>query len=328
MLQLGAWIVFATAALATSPRAASRPEMRTAPLPPAWTATSMATRHRGPHPEAIDPGNLPVKPGTDRDGLACLRKLRRLRIPFRRAKPTRGIRTPIIVTGKIRGLKLSPMWGKKPALMDCRFALSLYRIAPTVLRSGWNEFRYSSCYSYRNVAGTHHLSRHSFGLAVDVFELRGPGGLTANVHKDWIHAQGRPGNCVAGVSTRKARLLRGLICNLERQNVLYLVLTPDADYAHRDHFHISGLKPGESARPRHRYAGRLKGRTWIPRRAIRHANRRHRRRRRRRHHRARPRHHRARPRHHRARPRHHRARPRHHRARPRHHRARPRAGKR
>ena len=40
---------------------------------------------------------------------------------------------------------------------------------PLVLRSGVNELRYSSVYSYRTVAGSGVLSRHAYGLAIDVF---------------------------------------------------------------------------------------------------------------------------------------------------------------
>jgi Extensin-like protein C-terminus len=250
--------------------------MAVAPLPPVWTAasrTSGLVHHRpGVSVElgvGVGIGGLEVRKGARRSGRKCLRELVRLGIPFKRAPRTRGVDTPVIVTGPVRGLKLSPMWGKRPALMDCIFALSFYRMAPVVLRSGVNELLYSSVYSYRKVAGTNVLSRHSYGLAIDVFEVRGPGKARANVKKDWVKAVGRPGHCIGPVRSRKARLLRGLACNLEKSRILSLIMTPDTDYAHRDHFHMACLKASERRHHRVRYAGRPKGRTWIPGRAVR-----------------------------------------------------------
>jgi hypothetical protein len=181
--------------------------------------------------------------------------LRRLEIPFRRAGPTRGIRTPVVITGPLDGIRLRPMWGKRPALMDCRFALTLYRLAPLIRACGFEELRYSSFYAYRNVAGTRRLSRHAHGLAVDVHELRGPGGLRAHVKRDYPRGRGRPGACVGKGGSEAGLRLRRLACAMEASGLVYLVLTPDSDAAHHNHFHISGLRPGD--RPLSgRYAGR------------------------------------------------------------------------
>ncbi len=188
-------------------------------------------------------------------GGKCLAEMRRLRIPFRPARARRGLLTPVIITGAVNGLKLTPMWGRRPALMDCRFALLLHRIAPIVRRVGVDEFRYSGFYSYRYVAGSGRLSRHGNGMAADIFEVRGPKGLRANVLKDWVKAKGHAGDCVAGVTDRKGRVLRRLACALEYSGILFQVLTPDSDYAHRNHYHLSGMRVGE--RPlRNRFAGR------------------------------------------------------------------------
>lgn len=236
--------------------------MRVPPLGPAWTAASEATRHAEDDlPSDFGKGDRSVRAEADRAGLACLEELRRLGVPFQREKPTRGIATPVLLTGPVRGLKLTPKWGKKPALMDCRFALTMYRVAPVVRASGVSELLYSSFYSYRTVARSRWLSRHAFGLAVDVFEIRGPGGLVADVQKDWVKVVGRHGDCVGPVTERKARTLRLLACNLEKSGLVHLVLTPDSDYAHRDHLHISGFREGEGPGLRTRYAGRPKGRS-------------------------------------------------------------------
>ncbi len=193
-------------------------------------------------------------PSIHLSGAACIAALRETGVPFRRAKAHRGVTTPVIVTGPIDGVRLTPMWGPRPALMDCRFALTLYRLAPLIRAVGFDELRYSAFYNYRNVAGTHKLSRHANGLAVDIHEFRGPGGLRAHVERDYPKHHGRPGACVGSVGSDPGRRLRRLACALEATGLLYLVLTPDSNYAHRNHFHLSGLRPGNHPLP-HRYAG-------------------------------------------------------------------------
>lgn len=170
----------------------------------------------------------------------------------------------MVVRGRLNGLALVPMWGHRPALMDCRFAVTLYRLAPLFLAAGFDEIRYSSFYVYRNVAGTNHLSRHANGLAVDIHELRGPGGLRARVDRDWERAQVPPGTrfrsggrLLCGGGTRFGPLaarLRRLVCAVEASGLVYLVLTPDSNRAHWNHFHVSGLRHGNHPL-RHRYAG-------------------------------------------------------------------------
>ncbi len=189
------------------------------------------------------------------DPSLCLARLARLGVPFRRASPHRGLVTPVVITGPINGLKLTPMWGHPPALMDCGFALLLHRIAPIIRRVGVDELRYSAFYSYRYVSGTGRLSRHANGLAADIFEVRGPGGFSANVLKDWVRARGGPGDCLGGVTDPKGRVLRRMACALEYSGLLFQVLTPDSNHQHRNHFHLSGLRVGERPLQR-RYAGR------------------------------------------------------------------------
>ena len=250
-------IAAALSAVHSAPR---RLPLHVQPLPPAWTATDATTTQPRARTLQAPPVRRRVRANAESSRLACLRELRRLRISFKTSKPKRGVFNPVLLTGKVAGLKLTSMWGKKPALMSCRFALTVYKIAPVFLQSGFNEILFSSFYSYRNVAGTGTLSRHAYGLAVDVYALKGPGGVVANVRKDWIKARGNAGRCVTGVKTKKARMLRRLVCALEKCRRLHLVLTPDSDYAHRDHLHISGLRRGERRHARNRFAGHLAGR--------------------------------------------------------------------
>jgi hypothetical protein len=236
-------------------------------LPPIWLPPPRRkiihhSDHRLPPAPRPTPAWEPLedrRPHTERtraiSSQVCLARLRRLGVPFHLARSRRGLVTGVVITGPVNGLKLTPMWGHRRALMDCRFALILHRIAPIIRRVGVDELRYSGFYSYRYVSGSGRLSRHGNGMAADIFEVRGPGGLRANVLRDWVKAKGRAGSCVAGVTSHKGSVLRRLACALEYSGILFQVMTPDSDYAHRNHYHISGLRVGE--RPlKNRFAGR------------------------------------------------------------------------
>ena len=151
----------------------------------------------------------------------------------------------MVLTGPLAGVRFTSHWGHVEALVDCRFALTLLRLAPVFRAAGFDEVRYSSFYRHRNVAGTSRLSRHANGLAVDIHELRGPGGAKAHVQRDWRRHHGAPDACQAPFPQSPEGRLRQVVCGLELSGALYLVLTPDSDAAHFNHLHVSGLRHGD-----------------------------------------------------------------------------------
>lgn len=194
----------------------------------------------------------PTQPSTDAleqnplaDKETCLASLARLGVPHRVAPSTRGVERPVILTGALGGVRFVPHWGRRAPLMDCRFALTMHGLAPIFRAAGFDEVRYSSFYCFRKVAGTSLLSRHASGLAVDIHELRGPGGLVANVEKDWRKHFGAPEACHAPFPATPEGRLRQVVCGMEASGLIYLVLTPDSDAAHYNHLHVSGLRSGD-----------------------------------------------------------------------------------
>ncbi len=176
---------------------------------------------------------------------ACLAALRDWNVPFVMAGSTPGIRTPIQITGPVRGLRLIARG--KPALMDCQLGFALARTAPQLLELGVTGFSFSGTYQYRNVRGTQRLSGHAHGLAIDVHALETRQGLL-DVQRDYPkepgrwHAAGRSrnnvGHCVGEPATAAGRLLRTLACQLRSDPVYALVIGPDDNYDHRNHLHL------------------------------------------------------------------------------------------
>lgn len=207
---------------------------------------------KGTAPRSILPA--PFDRAQEPEGAACLLALERLGVSHRVAPHTRGVATPVVLTGPLGGVRYTPHWDRVEALMDCQFALTLHRLAPVIRAAGFDEVRFSSFYSYRTVSGSRRLSRHANGLAVDIHELRGPNGAKAHIQRDWRRHHGAPDACQAPFPPSPEGRLRQVVCGLEASGLIYLVLTPDSDAAHYNHLHVSGLRSGDRP-PKGRVAG-------------------------------------------------------------------------
>ncbi|MBN2725511.1 MAG: extensin family protein [Deltaproteobacteria bacterium] len=193
------------------------------------------------------------------DSGKCLAVLKSLGIHYVTGPRKRGIRNPVTLLNKrINGVYYNWMWGnKKDFFMECHFALALYLAGPVFLKHGYDEVLYTSMYRYTYVSGTRRLSRHAAADAIDIMALRGKNGKIFVVERDWIRHYGDEKDCIGPLPAGEARNARSLICELEKYPIFRRILTPDADYAHRNHFHVSGPQPGEKWY-RGRYAGRSK----------------------------------------------------------------------
>jgi hypothetical protein len=198
--------------------------------------------------------------GLDHDCLAVL-KLRRL--PFVVAPSTRGIRTPVEVIGPYQGIELRSRAGRT-ALMDCELARALVEAAPVFRSVGISGLSFSGAYDYRRRRRGEQLSAHAHGLAIDVHELRGFGGVL-NVERDFERARGwrglRPADgdvegCIGQPQTSAGRRLRRLVCELKHHSAFRVIATPDDDADHRDHIHLEAF-PNPVARVSRILGGRV-----------------------------------------------------------------------
>jgi hypothetical protein len=151
--------------------------------------------------------------------------------------------------GPIHGIRLLSR-GKRPALMDCALARSLAEAAPLFRQSGVTGLSFSAAYDYRPVRGTARLSEHAHGLAIDVHAFQTSSGLL-DVTRDFPRAgvaTARPGgdlgSCIGAPPTAAGRTLRALACGLQHHPSFRLILTPDDNQDHHNHFHIESLPDG------------------------------------------------------------------------------------
>lgn len=153
------------------------------------------------------------------------------------AKASRpGIAHPVQITGPIGGIALTS--ADQPLVIDCSLAVSLAEAGPYLRGLGIERATFSSAYSRRNVRGTNRPSKHSYGLAIDVHTFTGPDLGTLRVDRDYEQGLGDEVNCVGAPLTQGGAVLKVLQCQLVRSGLFHLVLSPDYDDAHHDHFHL------------------------------------------------------------------------------------------
>jgi hypothetical protein len=151
----------------------------------------------------------------------------------------------IRLSGPLRGVAFhgdGPPRRSPYDILDCRLALALDDFAGILTRYGITRVKHMSMYRPPSPGA---LSRkHSFhneGLAIDVGGFARPDGAKLVVEKDWHGAIGDP-TCGPEANPRQltseALALRGVLCSVVRARLFHLVLTPNYDKRHKDHFHL------------------------------------------------------------------------------------------
>jgi len=165
---------------------------------------------------------------------SCLAELDQRDVPYRRIA-RRGIAIPVEITGALGGVDYRY---HEPLVIDCSLAVSLAEAGHYLRDLGVHTLVVASAHSRRNVRGTSRPSKHSFGLAVDIPALEGPDLGSVRVDRDYEQGLGDDVDCVGVPLTAGGELLKISQCQLVRSGLFYLVLSPDYDDAHHDHFHL------------------------------------------------------------------------------------------
>ena len=208
-----------------------------------WPSRAQASARKRSHRSKSHPfvrANLPVgwqwppTPTMRLDGERCKRDLTRLEVKWKPAAATRKIVTPVVVEDMMfGGVHLAPRWGKGPYVMDCLLARALARhVGPALRNMKVKELRFGQIYKYREVAGKRGvLSRHSLGLAMDVYAF-----VTEDGDAHVVQDQYNEGDDV--------------LLEVERRvtgtGAFRTLLTPGNDPKHHyDHFHFEARAAGD-----------------------------------------------------------------------------------
>jgi hypothetical protein len=163
-----------------------------------------------------------------------------------------GVPDPVTVTTPINGIVHRYALSESPRatfFMDCSLALSLARAASHLRRRDVVDMLDLGVYNYRCIGGgtppdcPNGISEHAYARAIDIAGVHTADGTYYSVNDDWVISSSEIPTCEAEPADEKDAFLRGLICDLKADGVWSIVLTPNYNAAHRDHFHVD-LKPG------------------------------------------------------------------------------------
>lgn len=168
----------------------------------------------------------------------CYDELEARQVRYQKTKRP-GIELAVEIAGPLGGVTLT---SHQPLVIDCSLAVSLDEAGRYFRAMGVSTAAFSSAYSRRLVRGTNHASKHSYGLAIDVHSFIGDDLGTLRIDRDYEQGLGDAIDCVGAPLTQGGAVLKVLQCQLVRSGLFHLVLSPDYDDAHHDHFHLE-VKP-------------------------------------------------------------------------------------
>jgi hypothetical protein len=181
---------------------------------------------------------------------SCELELTKRRIAFERVGEARGVIAPLRLKGPIAGVdfhSMLPTAQRRTSpyeIYDCRLVLALDDWARVLARHDVVEVVHYSV--YRPPPAKQVLSgpgrRHSGALAIDAAIFKTRDGKTISVEKDF-HGRigGKP--CAAPPTKQvglpaEAVTLRQIVCEAYDAQLFNVMLTPDYNWPHRNHFHL------------------------------------------------------------------------------------------
>ncbi len=134
-------------------------------------------------------------------------------------------------------------------LGDCTLIHALAEATPSLLRRDITTVIDIGVYNYRCIGGgsppncPNGISQHAYAKAIDIAGYQTTDGTTYIVNDDWVIDPEEQKTCAADTENDKDRFLHEAICEQKRRGIWNIVLTPNFNSAHRNHFHVD-LKEG------------------------------------------------------------------------------------
>jgi hypothetical protein len=220
------------------------------PQLPAAVSVDDEPEHDGPSPASLN-GSAPTATRyASLDRVTCEAELGKRHIAFERVGEARGVIAPLRLKGAIAGVEfhsMLPLAQRRTSpyeIYDCRLVLALDDWARVLARYDVVEVIHYSV--YRPPPAKQVLSgagrRHSGALAIDAAIFKTRDGQSISVEKDF---HGRIGSKPCGAHAAptlglpaQAVTLRKIVCEAADAQMFNVMLTPDYNWPHRNHFHL------------------------------------------------------------------------------------------
>ncbi len=201
-----------------------------------------------------DDASLPgadAAPGADAPPLPadCREALTVLGVDWEDSAAQPGIATPVIVHPPIAGIGyryLSNDATRASLLVDCELALALVRAAEVFAAHDVVEVADLGVYNYRCIDQTvdppdcpgSSLSQHAHALAIDLAGFTLAGDVFYSVNDDFVIDAEADDTCAAATAGAADTALHAIVCDLHAMGIFHILLTPNYNAAHRNHFHV------------------------------------------------------------------------------------------
>lgn len=157
-----------------------------------------------------------------------------------------GVVDPVTVTMPINGMPYRSGGAVRTKMFgDCNLIKSLAEAAPLWKARGVVEVTDLGVYNYRCIGNTgtppncpNGISEHAYGNAIDLAAFKDSAGMTYTVKTDFVIDPAPEKTCTAATEPGKDTWLHQVACELKSTELFNIVLTPNYNADHRDHFHV------------------------------------------------------------------------------------------
>lgn len=157
-----------------------------------------------------------------------------------------GVMDPVTAMMPINGVAFRSGGSARTTMYsDCTLIKSLAEAASEWRARRIVEVTDLGVYNYRciNNSGTPPnctigLSEHSYGNAIDLASFKDADGATYSVKDDWVIDPTPYKTCMDPTVPGKDAFMHEMICAIKARMIWNIVLTPNYNSLHRDHFHV------------------------------------------------------------------------------------------
>ncbi len=180
---------------------------------------------------------------------ACIHELDARKIPFERQAATPGVLAPVRLTGPLHGVTFHTDVPQKQRasspyeIADCRLVLAVDDFSEILAAHGIVDVKHYSMYRPPEKGWPDDKlgTRHNGALALDAGRFTDKDGNTLDVDKDFhgaIDAKTCGDGAQPNPATPEAIELRAILCEAVDRHLFNVVLTPNYNKPHHNHFHL------------------------------------------------------------------------------------------
>lgn len=189
---------------------------------------------------ARDAISITISPPVDP---SCHGMLDALGLDWTVASAQPGIADPVRVQPLIHGVSYRYVSNTTatPLLMDCELGVRLHQLSALVAEYGIVEIEHIGIYNYRCIGGGDPAtgctpSQHAYARAIDLHAFNTADGTRYSTETDFVITT-RHDSCPIPSSSEADRILKDIACRLVADRIFQIVLTPNYNADHRNHFH-------------------------------------------------------------------------------------------